>query len=753
MAPRAVGCCVLIGAVAANMIPGPPPTISNPNVLAAKPFSTEYTAEYFDLYSKPLRTRYSEVYWASQGELPLPEELVERFQNKTMAIVGYEADQVYQTAEGEVPVPITAAYNHHYEVYFMSSQARLVRRHAQGDHSPRGHDSAGEYWDVVAPNSAPGIDGEIHSQFFSEGNGGEMRRSFHGYAKGYGQLIWSPSKWSIIPMQIDTLNREQKGKGFVPGPLPRSALAPPNASYSGLVECPCSTRLKRESRMAYAALREGACPERPANASECFEAACEVKPGAAFSNRTVSDAGVPPGCSITVGDDGVQEAVWNEAQSATSCGKGGEARQVVAVASSVVKVTVDLRGGGATITLSGPASAWFGVGFGADSMCLHMDGDECPEGGPYAVIVSGDVVVERKLELHGPGSKLEPSIAVASNTAEGGVRTVVLTRALKGKSARHFSFDMSRASEKFVAAVGHGLTFDRHAQHGSGNLAFMAVGERSCVCRDGLRHFINGNPFPYPSNCWAPPLSDVLAQRNPSCFGDTYGGGKKCCIHGHFLLDADQEVPESTQEYRLKFRFYFEEYSPGPKPSHVNLIRLYHMTEMRNGEYDIVPCLPGTPPESCVQVLTARWKVRDMMRACPSGQRVDCTGSDSTDASKVAGLHLLYAGPHCHAPDCLSMELYNADTGRLLCRMEPEFGASDEVYDERGYVALPPCLWGDISEGLQQPELLPLDTTLLSIKRNNNTVGHYGEMASWQMRAAVIPRAEAGFGCVLGGGG
>ena len=32
------------------------------------------------------------------------------------------------------------------------------------------------------------------------------------------------------------------------------------------------------------------------------------------------------------------------------------------------------------------------VGFGATSMCIHPEADECPTGGPYALIVSGDHV-------------------------------------------------------------------------------------------------------------------------------------------------------------------------------------------------------------------------------------------------------------------------------------------------------------------------------------------------------------------------
>ena len=55
-------------------------------------------------------------------------------------------------------------------------------------------------------------------------------------------------------------------------------------------------------------------------------------------------------------------------------------------------------------------------------------------------------------------------------------------------------------------------------------------------------------------------------------------------------------------------------------------------------------------------------------------------------------------------------------------------------YDEEGYLALPPCLWGD-DEGLAPSVLLPPGAQVYSVKKNKNThTGHYGEMASWQMR-------------------
>ena len=39
--------------------------------------------------------RYGEVYWTMMDPVPLDDALVARFKDKTMAIVGYESDQVY----------------------------------------------------------------------------------------------------------------------------------------------------------------------------------------------------------------------------------------------------------------------------------------------------------------------------------------------------------------------------------------------------------------------------------------------------------------------------------------------------------------------------------------------------------------------------------------------------------------------------------------------------------------------------------
>ena len=77
-----------------------------------------------------------------------------------------------------------------------------------------------------------------------------------------------------------------------------------------------------------------------------------------------------------------------------------------------------------------------------------------------------------------------------------------------------------------------------------------------------------------------------------------------------------------------------------------------------------------------------------------------------------------------------SCELYNEDTGQLICRQEPVYGTShwtpENPYDEEGYVLIPPCLWGSEEEGLVPGPYLSYGTNMLSIKKNNNTNGHYG---------------------------
>ena len=57
--------------------------------------------------------------------VPLDKDLVERFDDKTMAVVGYETDQVFKTPAGDQSVPITWAYNHHFVAYLQGKMSEL----------------------------------------------------------------------------------------------------------------------------------------------------------------------------------------------------------------------------------------------------------------------------------------------------------------------------------------------------------------------------------------------------------------------------------------------------------------------------------------------------------------------------------------------------------------------------------------------------------------------------------------------------
>merc|ERR1719463_474804 len=113
------------------------------------------------------------------------------------------------------------------------------------------------------------------------GNGGEYRKTYHGFAPGHVLVVDSPTQLQVTPMQIDTWNRAEMNISgplppkFVPGPQPRASLAPKEgALHSGLLECPMTTRLTKVVDSAkYMAQSSGTCKEPIVTFYECFEAA------------------------------------------------------------------------------------------------------------------------------------------------------------------------------------------------------------------------------------------------------------------------------------------------------------------------------------------------------------------------------------------------------------------------------------------------------------------------------------------------
>merc|ERR1712042_406806 len=215
-----------------------------------------------------------------------------------MAVVGYETDQVMRTETGDVSVPIIWAYNHHYCAYLSGAMSEMREFHHHADLKDIGmnnHGASTHYLtfkreDIEDENADTDVP---TSQFLSEGNGGEFRKSYHGYPKGFAQLIESPTTFHIQPMQIDTKNRHYNGTDFKADLLPKASLAPPNASYSGLLECPCTDRIVKKIEMTYTTQSSGSCPVSITNATECFEAADKVADSKVDTNVIVTTTKLP----------------------------------------------------------------------------------------------------------------------------------------------------------------------------------------------------------------------------------------------------------------------------------------------------------------------------------------------------------------------------------------------------------------------------------------------------------------------------
>jgi len=301
--------------------------------------------ESFDVYSPPMTTLYSQVWWKPLPPVDLPADIIKKYSGKGMAIVGWEIDQVRRTANGDVSVPISASYNHHYGSTIIGAGVRFRKVVLDGPNDPHLKDTAKHEagcgklpWDqpryiVEGPELSPR--GLPTRQGIQSGNGGEYRKTYHGFAPGHAVVVDSPTSIQITPMQIDTWNRDEMNISgplppkFVPGPEPRASLAPRDgAMHSGLLECPMTTRLAKVVDTAtYVTVSEGMCEEPIATFQECFQAAA-VLLGAntVHWNETGKDSSRPAGCSaINAGGTGVG-VFFNDVALAAAC--SAEARCV-----------------------------------------------------------------------------------------------------------------------------------------------------------------------------------------------------------------------------------------------------------------------------------------------------------------------------------------------------------------------------------------------------------------------------------------
>jgi len=225
----------------------------------------QHYGDYFEVVSTVKSLKYGGVSLKSDPPVALPQDLVQNFHGKTMAITGWESDvEQLDIRTGEwVRAKCSEVYVHHYAPVTFRSSKLSAEDHAQisrqmGSH---GADPSGRTPPPSNREDAAAADGRTmvppHGQTIplvqtiSHAEGNEHRGSFRGISKGAAMLLDSPATMYGMFHMINTKNpacgnsTDCPTTGWGPGtsaPLPKASRAPKGARYSGLDECPCSTR-------------------------------------------------------------------------------------------------------------------------------------------------------------------------------------------------------------------------------------------------------------------------------------------------------------------------------------------------------------------------------------------------------------------------------------------------------------------------------------------------------------------------------
>merc|ERR1712100_207919 len=143
---------------------------------------------------------------------------------------------------------------------------------------------------------------------------------------------------------------------------------------------------------------------------------------------------------------------------------------------------------------------------------------------------------------------------------------------------------------------------------------------------------------------------------------------------GNTLTDVEQNnlVPDKTDTYFLKWRYYFQEYVP-PTPSvpasHKHLHHWVFLIDANVNDYEEDNAHYGS---TSIGKIEAHVTGRTM-------------GLEDVPSS-FKGITPLVMTPHCHAPNCIREEFWNADNGQIICNVtahygKPEYGHSGKVFN------------------------------------------------------------------------
>jgi hypothetical protein len=254
---------------------------------------------------------------------------------------------------------------------------------------------------------------------------------------------------------------------------------------------------------------------------------------------------------------------------------------------------------------------------------------------------------------------------------------------------------------------------------------------------------------------------ELTRQHNPGCALASYTGGYRCCKHGVFVADTTGIDIDTLPHDNVYFKFLFwyadadtdddantdlsansrptlrgatarEEDHPSSSSKKSEKVKQLHSTgccdvtstmdeSSHQTEYTVPQC--ADPSSDCVHVAT-------------NVQPLDWFAGDSSGAPSDV-LELVHAAAHLHTGG-LMLELFDDETGQLLCRVKPTYGHSLTAPavpgDEAGYlVGSAPCVWGPAP--LKSPPRLRRDHLLRTVAYYNSTTRHDGVMALWLMAA------------------
>lgn len=154
-----------------------------------------------------------------------------------------------------------------------------------------------------------------------------------------------------------------------------------------------------------------------------------------------------------------------------------------------VKIDLNQTTSTATITLVGPSTRWFTIGFNATTMASNTD----------CFTSSGTTLLDQYL----PGGHQEANddttnnLTVVSNAVSGTSRTIVATRKFNTNDSEDYTFNFASNSLNIIWAYGPSNTIDptvEHSSFGTKGLTFATLGTENFSSLEKL------NIYPNPSN-------------------------------------------------------------------------------------------------------------------------------------------------------------------------------------------------------------------------------------------------------------